>query len=153
METCVYPALKRAHARRLRDNFRSAGWPFQDVIEIELLAAGLLERVTDARGVDCVRVTDAGIQYLAGAAQSNRQALSAHNALVDHVAQAQLREGRIVWTGLAMRAGLPHEEGTPILRGWVVQANDLLCLYHRLRQILPIHTNRTEYGFDSITMS
>jgi hypothetical protein len=67
----------------LRDNFRSAGWPFQDVIEIELLAAGLLERVTDARGVDCVRVTDVGIQYLAGAVQSNRQALSAHNALVD----------------------------------------------------------------------
>lgn len=113
METCAPPVLKRAHARRLRDNFRSAGWPFQDVIEIELLAAGLLERVTDARGVDCVRVTDAGIQYLAGAAQSNRQALSAHNALVDRVAQAQLREGRIVWTGLAMRAGLPHEEGTP----------------------------------------
>ncbi len=37
------PELKRQHARRLREVYRSAGWPSQDVIEIELLAAGLLE--------------------------------------------------------------------------------------------------------------
>jgi hypothetical protein len=33
-----------------------------------------------------MRVTDIGIQYLASAAQSNREALSAHNTLVDKVA-------------------------------------------------------------------
>jgi hypothetical protein len=49
MEPNIRPNLKRAHARRLRELYRSAGWPYQDVIEIELLAAGLLERVTDAR--------------------------------------------------------------------------------------------------------
>ena len=38
------PALTRAHARRLRDLYRSAGWPCQDALEIDLLAAGLLER-------------------------------------------------------------------------------------------------------------
>ena len=107
----VFPNLKRAHARRLRELYRSAGWPYQDVIEIELLAAGLLERVTDAKGVDCMRVTDTGIQYLASAAQSNRDALSAHNTLVDKVAQAMAADGRIVWKGLQLRAALPSEEG------------------------------------------
>jgi hypothetical protein len=105
-----YAHLKRSHARRLRELYRSAGWPYQDVVEIELLAAGLLERVADARGVDCMRVTDAGIAYLAQAAQSNRATLSAHNTLVEQVAQTLLRDGRIVWTGLALRAALPSEQ-------------------------------------------
>ncbi len=101
------PTLKRAHAKRLRELYRSAGWPFQDVIEIELLAAGLLERVADARGVDCMRVTDAGLAYLAVAAQGNREAMTAHNGLVDQVAQSLKREGRVVYTGLSLRARLP----------------------------------------------
>jgi len=83
MEPSIFPNLKRVHARRLRELFRSAGWPYQDVIEIELLAVGLLERVQDATGVDCMRVTDTGIQYLASAAQSNQACLSDHNTLVD----------------------------------------------------------------------
>ena len=32
-------ALKRVHAHRLREVYRSAGWPYQDVVEVELLAA------------------------------------------------------------------------------------------------------------------
>ena len=110
MEPSIFPKLKRIHARRLRDLYRSAGWPYQDVIEIELLAAGLLERVTDARGVDCMRVTDTGIQYLAGAAQANREVLSAHNALVDKVVLAMMREGRICWKNLPLRASIPGED-------------------------------------------
>lgn len=109
MEPNDFSDLKRTHARRLRELYRSAGWPYQDVIEIELLAAGLLERVPDRKGVDCMRVTDAGIQYLATAAQSNRASLSAHNTLVDTVAQTMIRDGRIVWKGLALRAALPPE--------------------------------------------
>lgn len=35
--------LKKVHTRRLREMYRSAGWPCLDVVEIELLAAGLLE--------------------------------------------------------------------------------------------------------------
>ena len=114
MEPGTAPPLKRAHARRLREMYRSAGWPCLDVIEIELLAAGLLERVPDAKGVECMRVTDAGILYLADAAQFNRNALSAHNSLVDHVAEAMLRDGRIVWKNLPMRAGLPPVGEAPI---------------------------------------
>ena len=39
------PGLKRVHARRLRDVYRSADWPYQDLVEIELFAAGVLEQV------------------------------------------------------------------------------------------------------------
>ncbi|MDB5929366.1 MAG: hypothetical protein JWR60_1073, partial [Polaromonas sp.] len=42
LEPCLpqaVPALGRSHARRLREIYRSAGWPCQDMLEIELLAA------------------------------------------------------------------------------------------------------------------
>lgn len=101
------PPLNRRHARRLRDMYRSAGWPVQDGIELELLAAGLLARVTAASGHESVRVTDAGIAFLAEAGRHNRRALSAHEALVQQVARTMLRDGRVVWTGLSLRARLP----------------------------------------------
>lgn len=100
-------ALGRAHARRLRDVYRSAGWPCLDSVEVELLAAGLLERAVEPSGHDKVRLTDAGIVFLAQAFHTNRQAMSQHDALVDRVAQAMLRDGRIVWTDLSIRARLP----------------------------------------------
>lgn len=104
--------LTRIHARRLREVYRSAGWPCQDVVEIELLAAGLLERVSAISGHELVRVTDAGIAYLASAAQNNRNAFSAHETLVDKVAQTMLRDGRVVWKNLSLRAWLPPEADT-----------------------------------------
>jgi len=99
--------LKRIHTKRLREVYRSAGWPYQDVVEIDLLAAGLLERVTTETGHALVRLSDAGIQHLASATQGNRQARSAHETLVDKVVEAMLREGRIAWTGLGLRAKVP----------------------------------------------
>ena len=45
-------ALGIVHKRRLREVYRSAGWPCQDGIEVELLAAGLLQRERDAGGGD-----------------------------------------------------------------------------------------------------
>ncbi len=79
------------------------------MVEIELLAAGLLERTTNGNGHDLVWVTDAGIAHLAKATQDNRQARSAHEALGDKVVQAMLRDGRLVWTGLNLRAKVPGE--------------------------------------------
>ena len=96
--------LKRIHAQRLREVYRSAGWPYQDVLEIDLLAAGLLERVTTENGHDVVRVTDAGIQHLASATQGIRQARSAHETLVNKVVESMLRDGRIAWSNLSLRA-------------------------------------------------
>jgi hypothetical protein len=58
-------------------------------------------------GHDKVRLTDEGIAFLARAFHSNREARSAHETLVDRVAQQMLRDGRIVWTDLSIRARLP----------------------------------------------
>lgn len=90
--------LTRTHDRRLRAMYRSAGWPCLDAIEIELLAAGLLERVPDGRGSDWLRVTDAGIARLAELLHQNRQAFDAHEALVDRVARDMAAQGRIAFT-------------------------------------------------------
>ena len=104
--------LGRVHARRLRDLYRSAGWPSQDKVEVELLAAGLLVRSSSLSGHDTVKLTDAGINHLALMFFKNRQARSAHEALVALVARAMLRDGRIVWTGLSLRAQLPSAPET-----------------------------------------
>jgi hypothetical protein len=55
--------LGRVHARRLREIYRSAGWPCQDLVEIELLAWGLLQRVAGPLGHETLRVSDAGVNY------------------------------------------------------------------------------------------
>lgn len=102
--------LKKIHARRLREMYRSAGWPCLDVVEIELLAAGLLERLQEDGGHERLRVTDNGIQLLAGAAMVNRQAKDAHEGLVDRIALDMLKEGRLVWTNLSLRAKVTLED-------------------------------------------
>jgi hypothetical protein len=97
-------ALSAPHQRRLREVWRSAGWPCQDMLEVELLAAGLLERVRDGAGRDSLRVTDAGLAALAMSLQKNRAARDAHEALVARVALELQRGGRIAWCGLSLRA-------------------------------------------------
>ena len=98
--------LGRAHARRLREIYRSAGWPCQDMLEIDLLAAGMLRRVASPSGHESLRVTDAGVAWLAETLARNRSALSAHEALVEHVACEMARAGRIAWRALSLRARL-----------------------------------------------
>jgi hypothetical protein len=99
--------LGRVHARRLREIYRSAGWPCQDVLEIELLAWGMVQRVAGPLGHETLRVTDAGVSYLAATLVRNRAALSDHEALVEQVASEMVRAGRITWRGLSLRAQLP----------------------------------------------
>jgi hypothetical protein len=103
--------LSQAHARRLREVYRSAGWPCQDLLEIELLAAGLLERVIAPSGHECMRVTPPGLALIAAGAQRNRARLSAHEALVERVAREMGRAGRIAWRGLSLRALVPCGDG------------------------------------------
>ena len=43
-------SLSALHLRRLREVWRSAGWPCQDMVEVELLDAGLLQRLRDVEG-------------------------------------------------------------------------------------------------------
>lgn len=106
----VAPTLGAAHRRRLREVWRSAGWPFQDQLEVELLAAGLLARERDGAGRETLRVTDAGVAVLAQTLQKNRAARDAHEALVARVAREMQRAGRVVWRGLALRARVGEAE-------------------------------------------
>ena len=119
--------LGKAHARRLRDVYRSAGWPCQDPLEIDLLAAGLLQRVQAASGHETLRVTDAGVQWLAGALARNRAALSAHEALVEQVAAAMGRAGRLVWRGLSLRAQVPTDDAAKPMR-WCIARPDVFSI-------------------------
>jgi hypothetical protein len=121
------PALGKAHARRLREIYRSAGWPCQDLLEIELLAAGMLERVRTGSGHESLRVTHAGIHLLAQTLARNRSAMSAHEALVDLVAQEMGRAGRIAWRGLSLRAQVACDEPGKPLR-WCVARPDVFSI-------------------------
>ncbi|WP_395059840.1 hypothetical protein [Polaromonas sp.] len=119
--------LGKIHARRLREIYRSAGWPCQDLIEIELLAGGLLQRVAGPAGHETLRVTDAGVSYLATTLVRTRSALSAHEALVERIACEMLRAGRITWRGLGLRAQLPPlEEGGKIR--WCIAKPDVFSI-------------------------
>jgi hypothetical protein len=117
--------LTTHHRRRLRQMWRSAGWPFLDVIEAELLAAGLLERVRDGDGRETLRVTDAGIVVIAATTQSNRAIRSAHEELVGRVAREMQRAGRIVSRGLNLRAPPVGET-----RSWPMVMPDVFSIRH-----------------------
>ena len=123
-----FAGITRFHTKRLREVYRSAGWPFQDTVEIELIAAGLLERTSEPSGHDKVRVTANGIACLAQSIQKNRQNRSPHELLVDRVAQSMLRDGRIVWTSLSLRAKLPSEPETP--NRWKICKPDVFSIRH-----------------------
>ena len=126
-EPSITTPLGRAHARRLREVYRSAGWPCQDLLEIELLAAGLLERIAGPAGHETLRVTATGISHLAATLVRNRSALSAHEALVERVASEMVRAGRITWRGLGLRAQLPPaNEGGPVR--WCMARPDVFSI-------------------------
>lgn len=117
--------LTRRHHQRLSEIHRSAGWPCHDPLEIELLAAGYLERHFSPGGHETLRVTDAGIALLAGVHRRHRARRDAHEQLTDRVAQAQLREGRLAWCGLSLRAPLPREDGG---QDWVLASPDVFSI-------------------------
>lgn len=117
-----------AHTRRLRAVWRSAGWPCHDTIEAELLVAGLLQREHDTAGRELLRVTDAGLAAIAQAVARHRRARDAHEALVEQVARAMQRAGRVVWRGLSLRAPLPGEE--PGSTRWAMAMPDVFSIRH-----------------------
>ncbi len=118
--------LRPIHRRRLRDVWRSAGWPCQDMIEVELLATGLLQRVRNDTGHETLRVTDAGIAVLADTLERNRRARSAHEALVQHVAREMARAGRIAWCGLSLRARVGEGDDAR----WAMAMPDVFSIRH-----------------------
>ena len=119
-------ALSALHRRRLREIWRSAGWPCQDLIEVELLAAGLLLRLRDADGREALRVTDTGIELLAATLQRNRAARDEHEALVGRVAREMQRSGRVVWRGLSLRAKVGEGDAA----AWAMAMPDVYSIRH-----------------------
>lgn len=122
-------SLGKPHARRLREIYRSAGWPCQDPLEIDLIAAGLLERVRTDQGHETLRVTDTGMRWIAQSLARNRAALSAHEALVERVAVEMCRSGRLAWRGLSLRAQVPTGDAAKPLR-WCIAKPDVFSIRH-----------------------
>lgn len=118
----------RIHTRRLREIYRSAGWPCQDLVEVELLAAGLVERVRSAQGHETLRVTEAGIAAIATSLAGNRAARDPHEALVARVALEMQRAGRVVWRGLALRARVPCDPPVTALDAPAPEAAQRWCM-------------------------
>ena len=104
------------HLRRLRRYFRSAGWPCQDNVELDLLARGLVRRETGG-GLETVVVTDAGVALLARQLECNRLAHAEHDALVDLVARWLLVQKRLVFRDVALRTRLDD--------GWALSRPDV----------------------------
>lgn len=123
------PVWKAVHRRRLREMWRSAGWPCHDPVELDLLTAGLLQRHWDGHGRETLRVTDAGLARLAEARQHHQAACSGHEALVARVALEMQRAGRIAWRGLSLRAPLPPatEDGRTV---WAMAMPDVYSIRH-----------------------
>jgi hypothetical protein len=112
--------------------YRSAGWPLLDTLELELLAAGLLERVADPSGHERVRLTDAGIAAAVLGAQSNRAALNAHESLVAAVVRMQQHKGHLAWRGLSLRVDVRNAHaalgGDAAKAKWVLAMPDVFSL-------------------------
>jgi hypothetical protein len=122
LPSAAAPPLGIVHKRRLREVYRSAGWPCQDGIEVELIAAGLLQRERGPLGHETIRLTDAGIAVLADSLAKNRARRNAHEALVERVAREMTRAGRLAWRGLAVRARVDD--------GWAMAMPDVFSIRH-----------------------
>jgi len=120
--TAPPPSITALHRRRLREVYRSAGWPCLDALEIELLAAGLLERVRAPSGHETLRVTDAGIALLAETLHRNRTRRDAHELLVERIAREMTRAGRLAWRALSLRAKVGDQ--------WAIAMPDVFSIRH-----------------------
>jgi hypothetical protein len=115
--------LSRNHVRRLRQYYRSAGWPCQDNIELDLLERGFVRRECVAGGqLESIVVTDAGIGLLARQLERNRNAHAEHEALVERVARWLLSQKRLVFRGVALRTRLDDD--------WALSKPDVFSLRH-----------------------
>lgn len=73
-------------------------------MELDLLTAGLIERVTPASGSPFLQPTAAGLDALSRQRRHHQQARGTHGALVEGVAEQLALEGRIAYAELSLRA-------------------------------------------------
>lgn len=96
--------ITRKHLTRLREIYRSSGWPCRDPLEVDLIVGGLVQAERDDQGRETLHLTPAGLQALAEAHATNQANRSAHDELVKKVAERMQQEGCIAWMQLALRA-------------------------------------------------
>ena len=122
--------LSALHRRRLRDVWRSAGWPCRDAVEIDLLAGGLLHRRFDDHGRETLHLSDEGVRALASVQATNRARRDRHEDLVARVALEMQRAGRVVWRSLSLRAPLPGKNGEEGQTRWSLVMPDVFSIRH-----------------------
>jgi hypothetical protein len=127
------PTWTRAHLQRLRQLWRSAGWPSHDGVELDLLAAGALQRHVDGAGRETLQLTELGLARLAGERSRTRGRQDAHEHLVGRAAGALAADGRWAWRGLRLLAPLP-EPGGCRSSPWVGCAPDLFSIRPSTRE-------------------
>jgi hypothetical protein len=98
------PTPKRVHLTRLLAIWRSAGWPCQDAVELDLVGAGWAAYRHDPAGRQTIHLTDAGVQLLAAARRRQQHALNDHDRLAARMAAHLSASGRVVWRELSLRA-------------------------------------------------
>jgi len=94
----------RVHLARLKEIWRSAGWPVRDGVEIDLLAANWVALAVAKSGHETLCVTDAGLRLLADARERGRRACSPHDRLAQRIAKQLMDARRVVWRELSLRA-------------------------------------------------
>jgi hypothetical protein len=92
------------------------------MVEVELVAAGLLIRERGPLGHETLRVSDAGIAVLAETLAKNRGRRDEHERLVERVAREMTRAGRLAWRGLAVRARVGEQ--------WQIAMPDVFSIRH-----------------------
>ena len=92
------------HRRRLREVYRSAGWPCQDMSRSSCWPQGCWS-ASAARSATrrCASPMPAS-RVLAETLRRNRARRDAHELLVERVAREMTRAGRLAWRGLSLRA-------------------------------------------------
>ena len=115
------PSASSTSGACARSTARPAGRA-RTAIEVELLAAGLLQRERGPLGHETIRLTDAGIAVLAESLAKNRARRDAHELLVERVAREMTRAGRLAWRGLAVRAKVDS--------GWAIAMPDVFSIRH-----------------------
>lgn len=73
-------------------------------MELDLLTAGLIERVTPISGSAFLQPTAAGLDALSRQRRHHQQARGTHGGLVERVAEQLALEGRIAYAELSLRA-------------------------------------------------
>lgn len=79
------------------------------MVEVELQVAGLIIAVPDSFGRETMQLTPEGLIAIAEAHSSNKASRTAHDSLVERVGALAQREGRVVWTGVPLRAQVNGE--------------------------------------------